>query len=497
MEEKKIRKVFLDELPRYIEGRCKGKINWNLSVGCKINFTYDEIEGWIEIISFYHKNRRCTVKYSDNIFEIDASNICNCKITKILGKRTSEFKIKKGQNFKDNKRDITIIDMEYRLTYNKDRSLRQNEKYYKYKCNKCGWTEGWMREASLINSANGCSCCSGNTLVQGINDISTTNPEMVKYFQGGIEEASLYTKAGGGNPNNKKGKIYPLCPDCRRVRDKLVEINNIYKTHSIGCFCGDKISYPNKFAFEMLKQINIVFETEYSPDWIGKRRYDFYIPSINKIIEMDGGWHNKDNNLSNQTKEESKAIDDYKDEQARLHGIEVIRIDCEISNIKFIINNILSKLNNVINLSKVNWNKCDKFACSNLVKMACELKKNNSELTTTEISKLMNDFNTSTIVRWLNRGQELGFCKYSGEIEKKKMSIKRSKQLCIFLNNDLLGIFKSTMELERQSEELFGVKLNSKNISTVCLGKVKTHHKFKFKYVSDLTDEEKQLYNII
>ena len=38
--------------------------------------------------------------------------------------------------------------------------------------------------------------------------------------------------------------------------------------------------------------------------------------------------------MNGQTAEESKSIDDYKDEQARLHNIEVIRIDCNYNSIE-------------------------------------------------------------------------------------------------------------------------------------------------------------------
>ena len=48
---------------------------------------------------------------------------------------------------------------------------------------------------------------------------------------------------------------------------------------------------------------------------------------MNLIIEMDGGWHLNDNTISGQTAEESKTIDNYKDEQARLHGSDLCFLD--------------------------------------------------------------------------------------------------------------------------------------------------------------------------
>lgn len=94
----------------------------------------------------------------------------------------------------DYKRNLTIIDIEYKSNiYNiKGRKKSMREKYYKYKCNICGWDNGLIR-ASDLNKGAGCSCCAGKTVVEGINDIPTVAPYMVKYFQGGYDEAKLYS----------------------------------------------------------------------------------------------------------------------------------------------------------------------------------------------------------------------------------------------------------------------------------------------------------------
>ena len=58
-----------------------------------------------------------------------------------------------------------------------------------------------------------------------------------------------------------------------------------------------------------------------------------------------------------------------------------------------------------------------------------------------------------------------------------------SKRVEIFKNGLSLGIFPSVGELVRQSEELFGKKLNRGHISAVCRGERKSHKGFQFKYV--------------
>ena len=95
------------------------------------------------------------------------------------------------------KSDLTIINREI-----KRNKQGNNIKWYKYHCNKCNWDEGWITEYDL-KGEHGCSVCcpTPRLLVQGINDIPTVAPELIQYFQGGYDEAKLYTKTGGGNPN--------------------------------------------------------------------------------------------------------------------------------------------------------------------------------------------------------------------------------------------------------------------------------------------------------
>jgi hypothetical protein len=66
----------------------------------------------------------------------------------------------------------------------------------------------------------------------------------------------------------------------------------------------------------------------------------------------------------------------------------------------------------------------------------------------------------------------------------KKNENHNGKQIEIFKDNISLGIFPSCAELERQSEKLFGVKLNRGKMSAVCTNKRKTHKGFTFKYIN-------------
>ena len=461
----KIRKVFLEHLP-VSEGIGKNKnkmvISWNLSIGYKVKGVYEGIEFEVEIVDY--KDRYLYIKYLDKpVFKILSENFKRGKLGNLMDKITTNFKVEIGEIFKDEKRHMVIIDREYRVVTHGD-GVTSNEKWYKYYCNKCEH-EGYIIETLLLNRRMGCQC----------NSIVDTTPWMIPYFQGGYDEAKLYTYGSGKY-------IYPICPDCGRIRAKPIQIKVIYVEHSIGCSCSDKISYPNKFGRSLLNQLNKIYkfdylEHEYSPEWIGKRSYDNYFIHNGQgyILEMDGGWHTIDNNLSGQTKEKSRQIDDYKDRLAKEHNIEVIRINCDESKLEFIKNSMLSSdLNKLFDLNKINWLKCDEFALSNLVKLACDYKRNNSKITPREIGKIMK-LDESTIRDYLKRGKIQGWCEY---IPRYKKKVEISKE------GISLGIFPSVSELVRNSEELFGVKLNAGAISLICLGKRNRHKGYTFQYIN-------------
>ena len=109
MNKNKTRKIFLEELPR------RGKlIDWKNSIGYKIKFIYEDIKDEFEIIEYDKKYQKLKIKYNDNEYYILIGNLKKCKLGNILNKHTYNFKIEIGQTFKDNKRDMIIIDRKYK-----------------------------------------------------------------------------------------------------------------------------------------------------------------------------------------------------------------------------------------------------------------------------------------------------------------------------------------------------------------------------------------------
>ena len=291
----KCKKVFLECLPR----KNTININWMNSVGYKVFFIYGDIEGFVEIINVFSKKYEDTkrtrtrifidILYNNKIYNIMTDSLKKCKLGNILKKRTSDFKVEIGQIFKDNKRDLTIIDREYRNDYN-------HRKWCKYHCNKCG-AELWMIEDGLLRGGN-CACCSNSsnkTIIKGINNIATTHPTLVKYFVN-IEDS--YINSFGSNK-----KVLCKCPNCGY--EKEMKICNLYHNGFSCPQCSDGIKYPEKLMFNFLQQLkenNLIEDFTYQytkkhSKWCKDYRYDFYFKLDNEqyIIETHGEQHYREN----------------------------------------------------------------------------------------------------------------------------------------------------------------------------------------------------------
>lgn len=480
----------LSVLPR----KTKNRINWKESIGYKCSFKYDDIEGEIEIVGY--NTPKLTVKYLDyDLFKIDTAHFQKCKLGKLLKKCTNEFKVKIGTNFKDTKRDLTIIDKEYKKEKNE-----QIKKYYKYHCNKCE-NEDWIVEADLITTNRGCNTCcvSPQKAVLGINTIWDTDRWMVNL---GVSEqdAKKYT-------HGSRVKIKVICPDCGNK--KTIAPSTIYSVKSIQCGCKDGNSYPEKFMKSLLNQLKIDYITQYSPQWVKPKRYDFYFKINDKqyIVETHGGQHYEKNGFHSYDKgkslQEIQQNDFYKKDVALKNGIDTyIELDCRESNLKWIKKSIVnSELNKIFNLNSINWLECEKFSLSNRIKEVCDYWRlhneiNNEEITIADLSK---EFKLSgvTISTYLRKGNNLKWCYYNdeeAETRRKRNSAKAnierdSKQVEIFKNGISLGVFCSCNELSRQSEKLFGVKLHATSIGKVAKGEKKHEKGYVFKYTDDLTDK--------
>lgn len=230
------------------------------------------------------------------------------------------------------------------------------------------------------------------------------------------EEAKQYS-------HGSKKSILTKCPVCGRIRKKPIAIKTLYRTHSIGCPCGDGISYPNKFMFAVSEQLSALgeirsFTREYRPSWAEGRKYDFLIELKTEnhiIVEMDGDFHSEKSRDKSVTIEKQKEIDKKKDRMALEHGLSVIRIPATVhDNIK---ENILCKLSGLLNLDEVNWNEVYSFAHSDLVKTVCIYYSECQPLSIKELAGIFH-ISESTALTYVKKGEKIRLCVYNEELQK-------------------------------------------------------------------------------
>lgn len=264
---------------------------------------------------------------------------------------------------------------------------------------------------SILHTKSGCPVCSRRRIISGYNDLWTVRPDVAEL---------LVNKDDGykyGISNEEKTEFR-----CRNCGSILVKSVFAVCTSGLYCeFCDDGLSYPNKFMRSILNQLSISYIPEYNPDWIKPKLYDFYFVIAGKqyIVEMDGGLghgNQPNNSMTTLTKEESIAIDKYKDKCAKEHDIDLLRIDCNypynIERFEYIKNNIItSKLSEVLNLEFVDFDQANKDAESTLLFQISKLWDSGVN-NTKSIGDILH-INVNTVMRYLKKSEKLGVSTYN------------------------------------------------------------------------------------
>lgn len=463
--------VDLSEIPKI-----NGKNDWKNSIGKQIRGCYKGINYLFKIIDYNKSNQRIIVIFNNQDYSIQTNYIIANSVKCIISPQKrfsySEYKYEIG-SVVNNMKTIDRRRSE-RISIVKGLNKTVKEKEYRRKCLICGYDNdsdnNWTTENGM-NRNYGCPVCCGQKVIEGINDIPTTAPWMIPYFQGGHDEAKQYTCTSGK-------KIRPICPECGRAKETKISIFDIHRRNSIGCICGDGYSYPEKFIYSMLSQLEIEFIYQLNKKqlrWCDNYKYDFYIPKFNLIIETHGKQHyDKDFFKSYKMQQH---IDNQKKELALKNGIEnYIELDCKYSEFYYIEKNIKeSILSSLFNLDLVDFKKCQSFAINNIAKEVCQIKNSHPEYTTFQLADMFN-ISVGTIQRYLKNGTLLGWCKYSAKEERKKANDKsvatqKEIQRAIIVKDDnqkILGVFVNAHRLSDLSEKVLGVKLLPSNILESC-----------------------------
>ena len=317
-----------------------------------------------------------------------------------------------------------------------------------------------------------CAVCCNQLIVKGFNDIATLDPEIASWFTN-KEDTYIYTCH-----SNKKVDF--TCPTCGHQMKK--SLNQVSKDRDLRCpVCKDGISYPNKFIFNSLRQIEDkldFLEREHKPEWCRfpfkdyERQgiYDIYFGINDKlfIIEMDGGFHDKYNHMSGQTVEESHYIDSQKDLLAEKQGIHVVRIDSNYKGFEdryeYLRTNIEnSELKDILPLDLIDFDEANIKSQQSLLVEACKLWDKGYKIQ--DIIKTLGIHKCNVSV-YLKTGQKYGLC-HNYSARESNIRSKGRKVICI----NTMEIFNTI----REAETYYAVD----GIGNCCEGKTHSAGKHK------------------
>lgn len=479
-EDQEIKEI--KDLPKNKKGN---RIDWESTVGINVSVPYNGNIYILKINKILHENQLIYLEtiYNDKVYKIKVCDFIKGHIGKSIGLRRSTYKYNINDKISTSKGEILIID--------RFKNKKNCRREYKYKCLKCG-NEDTMSEYQINNKGN-CNVCAGQKILKGYNDLWTTNPEVAKLLK--------YPEEGYELTTHSNKRVTFICPDCGKEKNAIV--NDITRRKFSCKYCRDSISYPEKYVISLLNQLHLDFKHDCVLNWSGTKRYDFYIQSLNCIIETHGEQHYDDksnwNNCGSRTLEEEQENDRFKEKLAKDNGIKsYVIIDCRNSESEYIKNNILySELKQLLNIKEgdINWLKCEEFALGNLVKKACDLW-NSGIHSSNDISNLLS-LNVSTAIDYLKKGAKIGLCDYSKEKSLKERSDKMrgknhplSKKV-ICLNDG--KIFDSIARAEKE--------YHVSNISQCCnnhyhnVGGISNNNKLVFMYYSEYLNSTQEEIN--
>ena len=328
----------------------------------------------------------------------------------------------------------------------------------------------------ILHDHQGCPYCAGNKIWIGYNDMWTTRPDIARLLKD-PEDGYRYMYGSGKS-------VRFICPNCGvEIYSKI----NTVSFYGLACSrCGDGVSMPEKFGRAFLDQIPISnHRCEYQPEWAKPYFYDDYFNYNDEsyIVEWDGAFHYLERSGISPL-EQRKEVDMIKDELAIKHNIHIIRIDCLFSDVNYIRKSIEnSYLNNIFDLSKIDWDLCNEKAQSNLVKEACNLYTL-GEHSTSKIASILH-ICASTVCNYLKTGKEFGWCDY--DVDKAKEENMNNLRIAIYVvdyNNNIIHSFKSYSMCIKEMKELYNVSFSRYGIHRSC----ETHKPYKgfnFRYANE------------
>lgn len=298
----------------------------------------------------------------------------------------------------------------------------------------------------------------GDSRLTEENKFSNKAPHLIKYFYN-KNDAELYCAT-----SHKKVKM--ICPDCECPKDMM--ISNLYRRGFSCNRCGDGISTPEKFMTNVLFQLGVEFNVRVEL-WKSNKEYDFYIPSMNMIIEVHGIQHYKQQGRGRSLKEEQEN-DVLKEQIAKVNGIEhYIVIDARKSEFLYLKEQTEYGLFVHFRLSKIDWDTVFKYCTTS--NMVASWNMYDSGESIDNIAKLLK-VHAGTVREYLRQGVILGKTTYTRLSYLKTKPPKKANPVTQFdLNGNFIKTYNSAKEASEQTGINYDNIQSSASTQTLSAGK--------------------------
>ncbi len=177
----------------------------------------------------------------------------------------------------------------------------------------CSKGHEWQALISDRSSGTTCPYCSGREAIEGVNDLATVNPSLIKEWDFQKNKDILPSQV----LSNSAKKVWWICSSCGHSWKAIIANRN----KGIGCpRCSErmKTSFPEQVIYYYLRLLFPDAQNSYTEIFSQKMELDVYIPSLRIGIEYDGvAWHRTKKALKREEK---------KYEICKNNDIQLIRI---------------------------------------------------------------------------------------------------------------------------------------------------------------------------
>lgn len=219
---------------------------------------------------------KCNMEAKKSINEYNGCN--KCKNTKILKNNNLESSYPKiAQEWHKNKNG----------QHSPEDHSPHSGRYAWWSCSTCShvWSAKISNRTIL---GRGCPLCANKVVIEGINDLATTHPQIAKEWHPTKNKNTSPKEVTYGSGK----KVWWLCS--KKHEYKTSVLHRARGTDCPKCNEGRQTSFAEQATFFYIKKLYPDAINRFTADFLERMELDIYIPSIKFAIEYDGeAWHKK------------------------------------------------------------------------------------------------------------------------------------------------------------------------------------------------------------